>query len=78
MYFQKHENPKEFLARTKDRGRLGETLFLILRMATVDHVHPLGEGGLDRTDNYEIVCYLCNQKRANKAPHGVKQWEDHE
>ena len=31
--------------------------------ATVDHVHPIGSGGMDRLFNCVMACYKCNQTR---------------
>ena len=35
------------------------------RMATIDHVVPLGNGGEDSFDNTVAACFACNQEKAD-------------
>lgn len=41
---------------------------LTLRTSTLEHVVPLGQGGEDRINNYDLACAPCNQKRADSGP----------
>jgi hypothetical protein len=53
------------------RGSKGKVK--IVRIATVDHVKPLEEGGDYRLENLVLACGECNQRRARKtrAPHNL-------
>lgn len=35
-------------------------------MMTKDHIHPKSFGGKDKIDNYQPLCYNCNQEKSNK------------
>lgn len=37
-----------------------------MREATVDHVYPQSEGGVDALFNKRLACFACNQKKGNK------------
>ena len=45
--------------------------WLTLDTATVDHVIPLSQGGLDNDNNRVLACYDCNHGRGNEMP-GLK------
>lgn len=44
-----------------------------LDTSTIDHVIPLGRGGLDNANNRVLACKPCNSKRGHKMPE-LKQW----
>lgn len=33
-------------------------------LATIDHLHPVGQGGRDVSDNLVLCCYECNQHKS--------------
>jgi hypothetical protein len=32
---------------------------------TKDHIHPKSKGGKDRMDNYQVMCVVCNEEKAD-------------
>ncbi len=34
----------------------------------VDHIHPFARGGGDEPDNLQLLCSLCNRRKANQEP----------
>jgi len=35
-------------------------------MFTKDHILPRSKGGLDKLDNYQVMCEVCNREKGNK------------
>lgn len=35
-------------------------------MFTKDHILPKSKGGLDKLDNYQVMCEVCNREKGNK------------
>ncbi|KAG2436725.1 hypothetical protein HXX76_006249 [Chlamydomonas incerta] len=67
--WEKLENSDKFLHSSQARdGRLdcnycGKGP---LRIATVDHVHPLSRGGADSAANMVVSCTACNYAKGDK------------
>ena len=34
-------------------------------MLTIDHIEPLAKGGLDGKDNFQTMCKICNESKAD-------------
>lgn len=37
------------------------------RKMTIDHIVPKSKGGKNHSNNCQILCYQCNQKKGNKS-----------
>lgn len=35
------------------------------RLMTIDHIKPKSKGGANTLDNYQPMCYTCNQKKSD-------------
>jgi 5-methylcytosine-specific restriction endonuclease McrA len=68
MFFILLETKEEFLSDIKHRGLLSENLFFTLRQATLDHIHELGDGGVDKVENWQLLCQFCNQYKSKETP----------
>ena len=44
-----------------------------INTSTLEHIIPLGRGGLDNPNNRALACAPCNKDRANNMPE-LKQW----
>ena len=38
------------------------------RFATLDHIIPLAQGGIDSLDNIQLACKCCNRQKASYLP----------
>jgi len=36
-----------------------------LHMITIDHIHPKSKGGRNHVSNYQAMCKVCNEKKAD-------------
>jgi len=43
------------------------------KTATLEHIIPLGRGGLDNENNITLACKPCNDKRGNNMPELEKE-----
>ena len=55
-----------FIPRPWEGGNPG------LRAATVDHIVPIEEGGLNRFNNYALMCWRCNQNKDLVRKYGAR------
>lgn len=53
--------------RTEVKCRWCPTM-IDLDTSTIEHIIPLGRGGLDHANNRTLACRPCNTKRANNMP----------
>lgn len=42
-------------------------------LMTKDHIVPIAKGGRDKLNNFQTLCYDCNQVKANKTRDQVKK-----
>lgn len=78
MWFPKFEKKEIFLLTVQDRGRLAESIFLKLRMVTIEHLLPVSKGGGNEPENLALLCSFCNSAKAGHLPYGIASWADHE
>lgn len=58
----KHDNPNRFHFNLYSINSRGKEV-----MMTKDHIQPRSKGGKNHLDNYQPLCYRCNQRKADKV-----------
>ena len=58
-----NDNPNRFHFNLYGKDEKGVEV-----MITKDHIIPRSRGGKNRIDNYQPMCYRCNQRKADKLP----------
>jgi len=61
VYLLERRREDEDIAHFNLYGVENNTLILM----TKDHILPKANGGKDRMDNYQTMCYICNQIKTN-------------